>query len=81
MTDQEKEDRALDALMCQMLLQAQEAEPTEAEIEEFMNGPQPALSDEDEAALQKMGDDLPNLMKGWAAHEQGCMKVKNERPE
>ena len=79
-SDQDKEDRALDALMVMLMRQNEEREPTEDEIEEFMSA-DVNLTPEDQEALDRVSLNWPNVLKGCIAHGQGCMKVENERPE
>ena len=72
-----KEDRAIDALIC-LCLGRDFYEPTEEEIEQFMNDKTP-LSPEDEAMLKELGNGLPDRMKEWAAVRSGAAVVKEER--
>jgi hypothetical protein len=70
-----KEERALDALLVRALL----SPPSDAEIEKVMSGPDPELSPEEEALLDKMEKDLPGMVRGWRAAEEGTLLIKRER--
>ena len=54
-------------------------EELEEEIREYMEGPEPELTPEDETMLEKMGRELPGMMKGWKAAEEGTLLVKREK--
>ena len=74
--DTEREERALDALICSALLG--EYEPSAEEVAEFINDDTP-LSEEDKVALKRIGEELPDRIGEWKAKEQGAMIVREER--
>lgn len=55
-------------------------EVTEEEIREFMSTPV-ELTQEEEAMLKKMSDDLPSNIRKWKAAEQGCVVPKDEEQD
>lgn len=75
-----KEDEiGLEDLLCWALLDYL-SEPTQDEIDKFMNDDTP-LSSEEQAMLDKMGENLPSMIKEWRAKDEGCLVVQDERTD
>ena len=67
----------VDELLCRLLAKA--ADPTSKEVDDFLNGPAPVLSEDEQVMLDDIGEDLPHLIKEWQARDEGCLVVKDER--
>jgi len=50
----------------------------EREIQEAMNGPEPKLTPEEEAVLERMGSELPQRIGEWRAAADGCIVPRSE---
>jgi hypothetical protein len=53
------------------------AEPTQEEIDKFMNDDTP-LTQEERDMMEKAGDELPFKIREWKAKDEGCLVVRNE---